>query len=696
MFPLRRILRPAAAAASAAASAAPAAALHPHARPIARLAAPLAAVAAARPHWQPRRCLSEAAGEAASPAGAERFAFETETKRVLEIVINSLYSDREVFLRELVSNASDALEKARHDALESGADPGALEVRVDTDAEKRTLTVTDKGIGMTREELVSNLGTIAKSGTKAFLEKLKAEGSKPGTELIGQFGVGFYSSFVVSDRVEVFTKSAADPPSPVLRWESEGDGAFTVREATLEEAEGLDRGTRIVMHLKPDAVEFAAQATVERILQKYSSFVSHPIVLNGSRANEHAAIWSKQPKEVTDEEHHAFYKYVAKAYDMPVYRMHFVADAPIAVQALLYFPALNKERAMERIEAGTQLYSRRVLISNSAKVLPDWLRFISGVVDSEDLPLNISRETLQDSRPVHKLRAVLTKRVLKLLKDEAKKDAVKYLEWFGTFGSYLKEGVCMDTDHKDALADLLRFDSTAEGGDGTGCSLKDYVGRMKEGQDTIYYLQASSREAANASPYLESLRAKGYECLLVYAPVDEFVMGHLAQYDGKRLQTAEHAVVEVDTPEGGEGLSEEALEGLCAWMKETLGDMKIKEVKGTNRLVDSPAVLANHELEAMKRWRMVATQAAQGTKDANLLAELADAQATLEINPRHELVMQLQAARESGEEPKVELAKMVVEQLYDNARLAAGSINDPRLMVTRLNQLLSKALRSQE
>lgn len=349
---------------------------------------------------------------------------------------------------------------------------------------------------------------------------------------------------------------------------------------------------------------------------------------------------------------------------------------------------------MERLESGVQLYSRRVLIQQQAKVLPEWLRFVEGVVDSEDLPLNISRETLQDSRPMMKLREVLTKRAIKQLQDEAKKDEERYRKFFGTFGNFIKEGICTDGAHKSTLAELLRYDSTAEGDVGVATTLKQYVSRMKEGQTDIYYLHTSSRASGEASPYLEAMRSKGFEVLLVYTPVDEFVMGHLMQYDGKPLRSAEAADLDAAEPgEDAEALAEQELEKLCAWLQDDVLAGRVGNVKASTKLVDSPALLVGHEPEAVRRWKTVALQTA-GEADAAKLAEMlnSDPEATLEVNARHPLMHKLAEAHASEDAAQRELATLVGEQLFDNARLAAGAVTDPRAMVARLNTLLSKAL----
>ena len=418
--------------------------------------------------------------------------FQAEVRQLLDIVIHSLYTDREIFIRELVSNASDALEKLRHAQLASSGtlhDPELpLEISITTDETARTLTIADHGTGLTREELERNLGTIAHSGTKAFLQSLKESGGSTPGSLIGKFGVGFYSVFMVAKEVRVFTRSSGSDGDGLV-WTSDGATGYTI-----DEAPGQSRGARIVIELKDDAHDFSEAATVKRILEKYSSFVPFPILLNGERVNTVEALWLKSKNEVTDEQYDEFYKFACKAWDAPRFRVHFAADAPLQINALLFVPTENSEKfGFGQTEPGVALYCRRVLIdAQPPDFLPEWMRFLRGVVDSEDLPLNISRETMQDSALVRKLGEVIAGRVLKLLEQQGSEEPEKYEAFYKDFARFIKEGVANDFRHRDSLAKLLRFESSlSDPGKMTG--LADYVTRLKDGQDTIYYQIAPSR-----------------------------------------------------------------------------------------------------------------------------------------------------------------------------------------------------------
>jgi HSP90 family molecular chaperone len=502
------------------------------------------AAAAAQRAWGPLRCTaaasrrfatdaaepSAASSAASSAAGEETFEFRSETRRVLDIVTNSLYTERDIFLRELVSNSCDALEKARLQAMSAGAQPGPLDIRISTAA--GTLTIEDSGCGMSREELIANLGTIARSGTAEFVAKA---GAVDGASLIGRFGVGFYAAFMVASRAEVFTRAAGGEP---LVWRSDGGGAFTIARAS--EAEAPARGTKVVLHLKDDVAASGAYSSaegVEAILKRHSAFVPHPVFLDGARVNTLPAVWALRPAEVTDEQHQDFFRHLAGAgAPPPAFRMHFATDSPLALNALLYFPARNDELSlsggMERLPPGVSLYCRKVLIMRDAPgLLPQYLRFLKGVVDCEDLPLNISRETLQDSAIVRRLRELLTARALKFLADSAKKDPAGFERWHAAMNGFVKEGLCSDADEKrkEALAKLLRYESSALPR-GELTALEPALARATERLDAagdapdakkprkIYYLVAQSRDAAESSPYLEAFKARNIEVLLLFTP----------------------------------------------------------------------------------------------------------------------------------------------------------------------------------
>ena len=610
----------------------------------------------------------------------EKHHFQAEIQQLLDIVIHSLYTDKEIFVRELISNAADACEKLRF--LQSSGQgvfqPDVpLGISIQGDEKEKTITFTDTGIGLTQGEMIENLGTIAHSGTKAFLKQI-AEEKKADAKLIGQFGVGFYSAFMVATKVSVFSRSWK-PEEQGWHWFSEGAGGYEI-EATAN----LPRGTKIVVHLKEDAKEFAQAATVERIIKRYSNFVQFPIELDGKRLNTVQAIWTRNKNEVKEEEYKEFYHYVGHDHDDPIYRLHFTADAPLAIQALLFVPSHNVENlGMARTEPEVNLYCRKVLIQARAKDLfPEWLRFLKGVVDSEDLPLNISRESMQDSALMQKLNKVLTSRFLKFLEEQAEKDAATYERFYKEHHRFLKEGVVTDFTHKAALGKLLRYESSAlEKGKFT--SLADYTKRITVDQKEIFYLLAPNREAAESSPYFEAFRARNLEVLFMYDPWDEFVMEHLYDFDGKTLRAAEKADINVGDLEKKEGaLSEDDAKDLAKWLKEKLAE-RVGEVRVSQRLVDSPAVVVEADKHLTSSMRRILKATKRGKEDE---AEMS--KQDLEINPRHAIMVRLQTMRQDNSD----LAVKVAEQVLDNARVAAGLLEDPRAMLKRLNELLEQVL----
>nr|WP_320011217.1 molecular chaperone HtpG [uncultured Desulfobulbus sp.] len=624
-------------------------------------------------------------------AQVETKQFQAETRKVLDIVINSLYTERDIFVRELVSNAADALEKFRHQSLVEKVEFDAhvpLEISIDCDDKNNTLTIADSGIGMTREELETNLGTIAHSGSQHFFEEL-AEAAKKDVSLIGQFGVGFYSVFMAAKAVKVQTRSWNGEEG--WEWASDGGGTYTISPCT-----GLHRGTKIVIELKEDAETYASKYTIERIIQQYSTFVPFPVKVEGKKVNTVQAIWSRSKSEISEEEYTEFYKFIATAVDEPLFRLHFSADAPLAINALVYVPKDNFEvLGMGRMDPGVNLYCQKVLIDqHSENILPEWLRFLKGVVDSEDLPLNISRQSLQDNAMVHKLRKVVTKRVIKFLAEEAKRDGDKYLTFWKTFGLFIKEGVTSDFEHRNDLAKLLRFESSVSEA-GKMISLDEYVERMREGQDKIYYINGPSREAIENGPYIEMFKKRGVEIFYTLEPIDDFVMNHLGEYDGKKLVSADRADLDLpetgettpepENAETGEPLDNKSIESLCSWMKETLGD-RVQNVKTSSRLVDSPAMIVNvdgHMTSSMERILK-----ASGQNEAFGMGSKKD----MEINSKSPLIKQLAVLKES----EAEFAKDVVEQLYDNAMIQAGLMVDPMVMVKRNYRILERAAGSEK
>jgi len=612
-------------------------------------------------------------------SNTESHHFQAEIQQLLEIVIHSLYTDKEIFVRELISNAADACERLR---FNQSAGRGSYQpelapaISVTTDEKANTISIVDTGVGMTHGELVENLGTIAHSGTKAFLRQL-AEEKKPDLALIGQFGVGFYSAFMVAKRVTVLSRSFL-PEEQGWQWISQGAGGYD-----LAPAADLPRGTRITLELKEEAKEFAQASTIERIIQRYSSFVPFPIELNGKRLNTVQAIWSRNKNEIKSEEYNEFYTFVGHDPDPPLFHLHFAADAPLALQALLFVPARNFETmGMGRIDSEVNLYCRKVLIQSHAKGLfPDWLRFLKGVVDSEDLPLNISRETMQDTSLMQKLNKVLTGRFLRFLDDQAEKDAAAYEKFYAEYQRFLKEGVVTDFTHRDTIGKLLRYESsTLDAGKLT--SLADYVKRMPSDQKEIYCLLAPKRAAAESSPYFEVFRQRKFEVLFLYDPWDEFVIEHLHSFDGKPLRLAEKADLDLEEAAKKEGaMPEEAAKSLAQWLKETLAD-KVGEVRVSHRLVESPAVVVDPDKFMTSSMRRIMKAA---KKEGG---EPAPVKYDLEINPAHPILSRLDLVR--GKDPT--LASSVAEQVLDNARVAAGLLEDPRAMLNRMNQLLERVL----
>lgn len=608
---------------------------------------------------------------------AERHAFQAEIQQLLDMVIHSLYTDREIFIRELISNAADACERLRF--LQASGQPVyqpelPLVIKVKTDAKENTITITDTGVGMSEAELVENLGTIAHSGTKAFIKQLAAE-KRADAKLIGQFGVGFYSAFMVASQVTVITRSA-NPSELGWKWISEGAGGYEI-----EPAGDVPRGTQVILKLKDDAREFAQAVTLRRLIQRYSNFLQYPIELDGERLNTVQAIWTRNKNEIKDEEYQEFYRYIGHDTEPPLLRLHFTADAPLAIHALLFVPRQNWESfGFIRTECAVSLYCKKVLITARPKgLLPEWLRFLKGVVDSEDLPLNISRETMQDTALVQKLNQALTGRFLKFLEKTAADDPATYEKFYVEYHRFLKEGIINDPMHREALGKLLRFESSAtEAGKTT--SLGEYAKRMQADQKHIYYLLASSREAAEASPYYEAFKARKIEVLFLYDAWDEFVMEHLHEAEGRTLCAAEKADIDAGEDARKQGaLSETDAKELAQWLKETLGS-KVNEVRISKRLIESPAVLVDSDQILTTGMRRLLK--AVGRDD------LPSDKPHLEINPAHPVICRLAKARNEDRE----LAALVAAQIFDNACVAAGLLEDSREMLKRLNQLMEKVM----
>jgi len=607
-------------------------------------------------------------------ATPQTFEFQAEIKQLLDIVIHSLYTEKEIFVRELVSNASDALEKQRHLQVSEKAiydDKLDLEINITTDDKAKTFTIQDFGIGMTQAELVENLGTIAHSGSKAFVQAL-GSGDQKAAGLIGQFGVGFYSAFMVAKAVRVYTHSWREA-EPGQLWTSDGTGSFAI-----EESAGERRGCKVVIELKDECSEFSQEWRVREIIERYSAFVSFPINLNGKRINTVQALWLRSKAEIKEEEYEEFYKFQGHDSEKPRLRLHFSADAPISINALLFVPKDNTERlGLTRLEPAVALYCRKVLIDARPKdLLPEWLRFVKGVVDSEDLPLNISRETMQDRTLVEKLNRVITKRFLKFLEEEAKARPDSYADFYREFGVFLKEGAALDFTHKDALTKLLRFESSlTEKGKAT--SLADYVSRMGADQKEIYYLVGPSRESIEAGPYLEGFKARNLEVLFCYEAVDEYVMNNVREFDGKKLAAADHADVRLSEQPRAEGsLGEAETKALVAWLKESLGE-RVAGVRASERLVDSPALALNADKLMSPHMRRL-------MKAMNKEGAQSPLRVDLEVNPNHAVIKRLSELRSAAPEK----AKLVAEQILDNALISAGLLDDASGMVKRLYKIL--------
>ena len=620
-------------------------------------------------------------------AGIETRGFQAEVKQLLKLMIHSLYSHREIFLRELISNASDACDKLRFSSLADPAllaDATALEIRVDFDSKARTITVTDTGIGMTREEAIEHLGTIAKSGTAEFFSRLTGDAQKD-SQLIGQFGVGFYSSFIVADRVEVLSRKAGQPAASGVRWTSEGTGEFTV-----EDIERAGRGTSVVLHLKEDAIEFADAFRLRLLVRKYSDHIAFPVLLRPDggqgeydRANQAQALWTRQKQDLGDDEYKEFYSHVSHDPGEPLAWAHHRVEGRREYTTLLYIPSAAPFDLYNRdAPRGLKLYVRRVFILDDAEqFLPLYLRFVKGVVDSDDLPLNVSRELLQQDCEVEAIKGAITRRVLDLLTQLAENEPDKYRRFWKEFGAVLKEGLAEDPANRERIAKLLRFATTFSEGSEQDQSLADYVLRMKAGQKYIYFVVADSLEAARGSPQLEQLRSHGVEALLLTDRVDEWMVGYLGEYDGKALRDAAKGALGLEdlVPEGerkAAQLTASALEPLWQRIAGRLGE-RVAGVRASERLTDSPSCLVRDEHDLGPQLRRLLEAAGQS---------LPPSRAWLELNPAHPLVRRLDTLPE-GEEFD-DLATL----LHEQAVLAeGGQLTDPASFVRRINRLIGGA-----
>lgn len=621
----------------------------------------------------------------------ETLGFQTEVKQLLQLMIHSLYSNREIFLRELISNASDACDKLRYRALDDDAlyeGDSTLRVEVEFDKDAHTITIRDNGIGMSRDDVISNLGTIARSGTMEFIKQLSGD-QKKDSRLIGQFGVGFYSAFIVADDVSVRTRLAGAPTSEGTLWQSRGEGEFTI-----EAVEQARHGTEITLHLKSDAYEFADEYRLKQLIRKYSDHIDLPVqmskveeqdgesVVSWETVNEAQALWTRPKSEVSDEDYQAFYKHITHDFDNPLSWSHNKVEGTLEYTSLLYIPARAPFDLYQREGVrGLKLYVQRVFIMDDAEqFLPLYLRFIKGVVDSNDLSLNVSREILQQDPQVEKMKSALTKRALDMLKKLAKQDDAEYQRFWDAFGSVLKEGPAEDLTNRDRIAELLRFATTHTDQAVQNQSLKAYVERMKEGQDKIYYLIADSFNAARNSPHLEIFRKKGIEVLLLTDRVDEWLMTHLTEFDGKALVDVakgdlDLGAVEDEAEKQAQEETVKAKQGLVDRLKTALGE-RVSDVRITHRLTDSPAcvVLAADDMGfQMRRMLEAAGQ------------PLPESKPILELNPEHALVARLEQAQD-------DTFAALGEILLDQAILAEGGhLDDPAAYVRRLNEWLVRA-----
>jgi len=620
---------------------------------------------------------------------AEKHGFQAEVKELLRLMIHSLYSHREIFLRELISNASDANDKLRFSSLaqpELMAGDSELKIGVDYDATKKTLSIRDNGIGMNREEAIAHLGTIAKSGTADFFKRLTGDQQKD-SQLIGQFGVGFYSAFIVAEEVEVFSRKAGEPESAAIRWASKADGEFTIEPTTRDE-----RGTLVVLHLKEDAKEFADGWRLRSLVRKYSDHIAFPVLmrkegeasLDWEAANQAQALWTRPRSDIKDEEYKEFYQHIAHDFAEPLAWSHNKVEGKREYTSLLYLPSRAPFDLYQRdASRGLKLYVRRVFIMDDAEqFLPMYLRFIRGVIDSNDLPLNVSRELLQQDSEVEAMRSALTKRALDLLARLAKEEPEKYASFWKEFGPVLKEGTGEDPSNREKILPLLRFASTNDEGEEPKTTLADYVARMKSGQERIYYLIADSITAARGSPYLEQLRAKGIEVLLLADRVDEWMMGYVREFEGKRFKDVARGDLELGDLEdaASKAAIDEAVKEnkkLLKRIKDALGE-RVSEVKVSSRLADTPACLVLSESDVGAQMRRILAASGQS---------IPETKPVLEVNVGHPLIRRLDTTR--AEDDFAELSLLV----YDQAKLAeSGAIANPGEFVRRLNKLLGQLM----
>ena len=617
-------------------------------------------------------------------AHKETLGFQTEVNQLLDLMIHSLYSNKEIFLRELVSNAADAADKLRFEAISDDAlyeGDSELKIRIDYDKKAGTITITDNGIGMNRQEVIEHIGTIAKSGTKQFFNSLTGDQAKD-AQLIGQFGVGFYSSFIVADKVTLTSRRAGLTAEHGVCWESTGKGDYT-----LETVQRAERGTEVVLHLKKDEEEFLDGYRLRHIIKKYSDHITLPIIMKAEgednedeTVNSASALWARSKNEISDEEYNEFYKHVGHDFEDPLAHVHSRVEGSQEYTSLLYIPGRAPFDLWDRdSKHGIKLYVRRVFIMDDAEqLMPNYLRFVRGVIDSNDLPLNVSREILQHSKDIDAMRAGSTKKVLGMLENLAKNDADKYGKFWKEFGRVIKEGIVEDTPNRDQIAKLLRFSSTQGESDTQDVALANYVDRMKAEQDKIYYVTAETYGAAKNSPHLEIFKDKGIEVLLLHDRIDEWVANHLTEFDGKELQSVTKGDLDLgkladEEDKKKEKETETEFKSLIEDMQKTL-DEKVKEVRISHRLTSSPACLVADSADIGGNMERILKEAGQTISASKKI---------LEVNPDHPLVSRLK------EEAKGERFDDLSNILFDQALLAeGGQLEDPANFVRRLNDLL--------
>ncbi len=627
--------------------------------------------------------------EATETATTQELPFQAETKQVLHLMVHSLYTNKEVFLRELIANASDALDKVRFLAVTDHAlaeRVGPPEILISVDRESKTITIEDNGIGMTRQEAIDNLGTIARSGTMEFLRKLQSEKDDARAQLIGQFGVGFYSSFIVADRVDVETRSARDPEAEPVLWRSAGEGSFVVTKGDREKP-----GTKVTVHVKGDENDdLLTQWRIESLIKKYTDFVSHPIKLGEKAVNQTTALWARPKSEITDEQYDEFYAHVHGVMDpgKPLARVHFSADAPIQYNVLLFIPSKAPvDLLMDTKKRGIRLYAKRMFVMDGCERLaPPYLQFLRGVVDSEDLSLNVSREVLQDDRKLDVIKKAIVKQTLKMLQTMAEEEPEKFDSFWKEFGRLFRLGVSSDVANQEAIAKLLRYPSTATSEEET-TSLDEYVKRMKEGQKAIYYLTGPNLKALRSSPHLEVFKRKGVEVLLMHEAVDEWVVGSLFTYDKKNLESIAHGKVDLsDLPNADESEDEKPeeekapeIDACVGRVRDVLGD-RVKEVRTSSRLTDSASCLVSDDGDVSPQMERVMRM---------LDREVESPKRILEINPKHPFVKNLAAM--VADCPDSDEVTTFSELLLDQAMLAEGVVPDPSSLLARIQQVMTVA-----